>query len=130
MGAAHSHDHLTEHGRGDSHYGHRSPAARGNALGNRRLGGSGLAAGRQAAAEGHRETAASRHGSPCLLSDHPGSLPGNSISLCQYSNLQRDLSMRPMAAFKFEVYQPLAGTKFEIRNSPAGRQEFGNPMSK
>ena len=33
MSAGHSHDHLTEHGRGDSHYGHRSPAARGNALG-------------------------------------------------------------------------------------------------
>jgi cobalt-zinc-cadmium efflux system protein len=32
MGAGHQHDHLTEHGRGDSHYGHRSPAARGNAL--------------------------------------------------------------------------------------------------
>ena len=33
MSAGHPHDHLTEHGRGDSHYGHRSPAARGNALG-------------------------------------------------------------------------------------------------
>jgi len=33
MGAGHAHDHLKEHGRGDSRYGHRSPAARGNALG-------------------------------------------------------------------------------------------------
>ena len=33
MSAGHSHDHLSEHGRGDSGYGHRSPAARSNALG-------------------------------------------------------------------------------------------------
>lgn len=33
MSAGHAHDHLKEHGRGDSGYGHRSPAARGNALG-------------------------------------------------------------------------------------------------
>jgi cobalt-zinc-cadmium efflux system protein len=33
MGVAHQHDHLTEHGRGDSNYGHRSAAARSNALG-------------------------------------------------------------------------------------------------
>src|SRR5512143_2204681 len=32
MRAGHGHDHLKEHGRGDSHYGHRSPATRGNAL--------------------------------------------------------------------------------------------------
>ena len=33
MSAGHGHDHLNEHGRGDSQYGHRSPAARSNALG-------------------------------------------------------------------------------------------------
>lgn len=32
MSAAQRHDHLKEHGRGDSHYGHRSPATHGNAL--------------------------------------------------------------------------------------------------
>ena len=32
MGADHQHSHLTAHERGDSHYGHRSPMARGNAL--------------------------------------------------------------------------------------------------
>ena len=37
MSAGHSHDHLSEHGRGDSNYGHRSPASRGNALGRARV---------------------------------------------------------------------------------------------
>lgn len=32
MSAGHHHDHLSAHGRGDGHYGHQSPQARGNAL--------------------------------------------------------------------------------------------------
>jgi hypothetical protein len=57
-------------------------------------------------AEGYHETTASGHGDPSFLSDHPGSLTGHGISICQYSDLQRELPMQPMGAFKFEFRNP------------------------
>jgi hypothetical protein len=51
-----------------------------------------------AATEGNHETAASGHGGPGLPGDESGGVPGNRIGICQYSNLQRELPMRPLAS--------------------------------
>jgi hypothetical protein len=42
-----------------------------------------------AAAKGYHETAMSGHSLPGLLGNEQGSLPSNSISVCEYSELQR-----------------------------------------
>lgn len=77
------------------------------------------------AAHRDNEPATVGHGSPSLPGDENGSVPGNRISIRQYSNLQRSLPKRTLWFAKFEARNPKLETNskfkyFNVQNRSPG----------